>query len=470
MGLQAKQVAQQRLTLAPNVTLALEVLRMPLLELQMFLRQQAEENPLLEMDEPDDGPDDAPERTSDKESAGEDNSDAPTNGLDEEWLSHWNQEQEDPDEGSDEGRMIEQRSIRPESLLESLKLQLGCQAVSREQRALGEAVIHRLDEAGYLETPLEELASELGVPLAALESALRLIQRLDPPGVGARDLRECLMLQLEDAGQIDGLAYQIVRDHFALFAQHNLPALVKATAAAPEEVAEACEILKRLNPKPGCAMAGELPPVLVPDLVIIREEKRYDVELCDQDMPRLTVSRTYYRMLKDPRTPPDAKEFLEGKFRRASWLIKAIDERNATLLAIGRCLISLQRDFVEHGMKALKPLTQAQVASLIGRHASTVSRAIAGKTIATPSGIVRLEELFASGVPQAESSNGDVSDAAIKSEIRRLIDEEDLARPLSDEAIAKRLAARNISVARRTVAKYRTGLRILPAHLRRRRS
>ena len=207
---------------------------------------------------------------------------------------------------------------------------------------------------------------------------------------------------------------------------------------------------------------------LVPDLIILKREDHYDVELNDQELPHVTMNRTYARMMRDPRTPADAKEFLEGKFRQASWLVKAIEERHATLLSIGRCLMSLQRDFLEHGPSALKPLTQSQVASLIGRHASTVSRAIAGKSLDTPYGVFRLEQLFASGVSQGAESNH-ISDATIKSEIQRLVSEEDAVHPLSDEVLAQQLAQRNITVARRTIAKYRTSLKILPAHLRKRR-
>ncbi|MBI4003943.1 MAG: RNA polymerase sigma-54 factor, partial [Candidatus Omnitrophica bacterium] len=224
-----------------------------------------------------------------------------------------------------------------------------------------------------------------------------------------------------------------------------------------------------LNPKPGRLFSGDLPPSVIPDLIVTRRDRHYDVELNDQGMPRVGINRSYHRMLKDPETPEDAKEFLLKKFRQASWIVKSIDERNATLLSIGRCLISLQRDFVEQGPKALKPLTQSQVASLIGRHASTVSRAIAGKSLDTPYGVFRLEQLFASGVPQNPASHADISDATIKSEIQRLINEEDAQHPFSDEALAQQLAQRDITVARRTIAKYRTSLKILPAHLRKRR-
>lgn len=478
MSLQPKQTNQQRLLLAPNVTMALEILRMPTLELRAFLEHQLEENPLLELDvEAAPEPETAPETDPAPE--------APNNGLDEDWTSHWRtgaeREAQDEDDGRDE-RMTDIRLLTAESLYESLKLQLGCQPLSDEERRIGEFLIHHLNDYGYLETALDEVAGGCAVPVAEVERVLKLIQRLEPAGVGARDLRECLMLQLEQQQATEGLAYRILRDHFTLFVTSRLGAISRATRATADEVAKACAQLKQLNPKPGRAFASDLPPSMVPDLIIRHREKHYDVELNDQEIPRVSVSRAYHRMLKDPRTPEDAKEFLAEKFRRASWLIKAIDERNATLLAIARCLISLQREFLEHGPKALKPLTQSQVAGLIGRHPSTVSRAISGKTIDSPYGVFRLEQLFASSVPQhhqsegtieqktATNTNGDgaLSDAHIKAELQRLVAEEDVARPLSDAAIMQRLAERKILVARRTIAKYRTALNILPAHLRKR--
>lgn len=503
MALQAKQTAQQRLVLAPNMTLALEVLRMPAMELQAFLRQQAEENPLIEIEEAqetEEQPATAAESASETEESPKDAEDKGQDKLGEEdWTDHWRTAgaaAEDPD-NDDDTTALESRVARPESFHESLKLQLRCQsALSEEDRRLGEMVIHHLDDYGYLEGTVEDLAKELQVSLEKLESVLKSVQRLDPPGVGARDLRECLMIQLEQRQAQDTLAYRMIRDHFPDFIKHQFSAIAKATSSHISKVEEACALLKRLNPRPGAVFLGDLPPTVVPDLVIIRRERHPDVELNDQNMPQLAISRAYYRMLKSPNTPPDAKEFLVTKFRRASWLIKAIDERNATMLAIGRCLISLQREFVEHGPRALKPLTQAQVAHLIGRHPSTISRAIAGKTMDTPYGVFRLEEFFASGIAQeapeaasadtngAPATNGSangkhrrngaapahhISDAQIKSEMSRLVQEEDPAKPLSDQALATHLAGRGMTVARRTIAKYRTHLKILPAHLRKRR-
>ncbi|MBI4343465.1 MAG: RNA polymerase factor sigma-54 [Candidatus Omnitrophica bacterium] len=453
--------------MAPNISMALEVLRMAAMELQTFLYQQAEENPFLELDEPEaspeasDAPDSAP-KEAEEDSAGLD--------AQEDWTENWRNggATEEADEEENRRNRLEQRLTKTASLHESLCLQLGCQPLGQEERRLGEALLRQLDDSGYLSMPLEELAASLSAAPQRLEAVLRVIQRLDPPGVGARDLRECLMLQLEQADQTEHLAYRILRDHFPLFSQHRLALLAKATGATSAQVEEACGALKRLNPRPGSGFADDLPPSVTPDLILHRREGHFDVELNDEELPHVLINRHYHRMLRNPRTPPEAKEFLAQKFRQASWVIKAIEERNATLLAIARCLISLQPGFLEHGPRALRPLTQAQVAGLIGRNPSTVSRAIAGKTMETPYGIFRLEQLFPSGVPQGGGASAAMSDEQIKSELEQLVQQEDPGAPLSDEALVQRLKDRHICVARRTVAKYRTSLKILPAYLRKR--
>ena len=462
MSLQARQTQQQRLLLAPNITLALEILRMQTMELQAFLEHQLEENPLLELEavEPE-------AQTAETSQSNETPAQSDKNEVDDWAPGSRSDEREDPeDDGASEEWLINQRFVTRESLHGSLHMQWGCQQIGPQLQRLGEFIIQHINEHGYLEGALETLAQEANAPLASLEAALNLIQQLDPPGVGARNLRECLMLQLEHAGNTSGLAYRILRDHFLLFTERRLSALARTTNTSLEAVEKACAAIQQLNPKPGRVFAGELPPSVIPDLIIRNREHHYDVELNDQELPRISISRSYYRMLKDPRTPQDAKEFLMQKFRKASWLIKAIDERNATVLSIARCLISLQRNFLTQGPQGLKPLTQAQVAGLVGRHPSTVSRAIAGKTIDTPFGIFKLEQLFASSVPQETDNKDGISDATIKGELKRLLAEEDPRRPLSDAAIVKRLAQKKIEVARRTIAKYRASLNILPAHLR----
>ncbi len=474
MPLQARQAIQQRLMLAPTVTLALEVLRMPTMELQAFLQSQLEQNPLLELDAEDDDP------SAGEEASPSDGQEHPAS-LDEEWMDHWRtasewESREDEEEAED--LRAEHRLAGVPSLLDSLRLQLGCLRVSAEERRLGDLLIQRLDEHGYLDADLGQLAAESGTDPQQLEQVLKLLQRFDPPGIAARDLRECLLIQLElrgvrpdlldpDQSPID-LAYLIVRDHTELLLERRLGALARATRSPRERLEQACALIKGLNPRPGRGFSTEVVPAVIPDLIIRRRERHFDVELNDSEIPRLRVNRAYSRMLRDPRTPADAREFLLQRFRQAGWLIRAIDERNTTVLSVARCLLSLQRRFVEHGPQALQPLTQAQVARLIGRHPSTVSRAIAGKTIDTPYGIFPLDQLFASGVPQPSNADG-VSDAKIKAQITRLIEQEEPHHPLSDEALAARIAEEGIAVARRTIAKYRASLKILPAHLRRRR-
>lgn len=483
MDLKARQSLQQRLLMAPNLTLALHILRIPTMELQTFLQQQVEENPLLEFDgEPDQEVSEAPEAA-----VQEGESNGPS--LDEDWSDPWRAggESEAPDQEERHSFMGQDiwQAQPALSLQDTLAIQWGCLASCEGQRRLGEALLQRLDENGYLTEPLEDIAQELQVESQELEAVLKLIQRLDPPGIGARTLRECLLLQLErrlpdptlngatppqaspDEPQVR-LAHRILQDHFELFVRHRPAALARATGASEEELQRACALLRRLNPKPGRALSGGVSPSLVPDLVIRKRERHYDVELNDESLPLLRINHRYHRMLQDADTPGDVKTFLQERFRRAGWILKAIEERNATLLAIARCLISLQPEFLERGPQALGPLTQAQVAGLIGRHPSTVSRAIAQKTIDTPFGIMRLEQFFASAVPQPTNDTR-VSDERIKSEIRQLIAQERADHPLSDAALASRLKERQIAVARRTIAKYRTSLRILPAHLRRRR-
>ncbi|MCI0564095.1 MAG: RNA polymerase factor sigma-54, partial [Nitrososphaera sp.] len=385
MAIQLRQTLQQKLLLAPNITLALEVLRLPTLELRSFIEHQLEENPCLELE-------DNPAETSTSSSSASNESEnlQPIDPEQDEWSSLWRSALgwEDQEEKTSS---LENSMAIPQSLYDWLLTQLGCQVSSPKERKLGETAICHINEHGYLDCTLEELSKELGVDVQDAGATLAMIQRFDPPGVGARDLRECLMIQLEmqDLGQ--SLAYRILKDHLTLFAHHRFESIAKAVRTSQEEVDAALAVLKRLNPRPGCAIAVDLPPAIVPDLVIHHRDQHYDVELNDEHIPHLMINRTYYRMLRDPNTPADAKEFLSNKVRQANWLVKAISERNATLLSVARCLISLQREFLEHGLKALKPLTQTQVAGLIGRHASTVSRAIYGKTIDTPYGVFRLE-------------------------------------------------------------------------------
>lgn len=433
---------EQRLILTPTMKTALQVLQMPRQELAAFLEHQLEENPMLEFSE-------ESSEESQEARAAEDN-------------------QPPEDDAEDEAPpSIESHPTNPPTLQESLRLQLGCLALPEADQRVGELLIEHLDEHGYLATPIEELAQAAQAPPHEVERLLCVIHTCDPPGVGARDLQECLLIQLHHRGLDEGLAAVIVRDHFTRLCARHLTRLAAQCQRPLAEVEAAYRVIQQLEPKPGRALAAEPAAPLIPDLVMRAIDDSYEVELHDEDVPRLSLSATYRRMLQDPNASAEVTSFLHDRFRQAVWLIRAIEQRRATLLAIGRCLLSVQREFFERGPGALKPLTQAQVAQLIGRHPSTVGRAIAGKSMETPCGVIPLSRFFASRIPQG-SEHESLSDATIKAEIEALIAQEDSAAPFSDEAIARQLRNRQLSVARRTVAKYRNALNILPAHFRRR--
>jgi RNA polymerase sigma-54 factor len=329
--------------------------------------------------------------------------------------------------------------------------------------ALGEQLIDNLDEGGYLGVPLEELATDAGATLADAERVLHLIQELDPPGVGARDLRECLLIQLQVRGT-NGLALRIIQDHFERLKKREFKAIARRCSVAIEQVQAALREIGSLDPKPGRAYGGAVTQVLIPDAIVNRVEGAYEVDLCREELPRLRISRYHLKLLKDPTAPPEVRQYLTGKIEHAVWLVKAIGQRNTTLKDILRCIVCLEEEFLDQGPAYLKPLTMEQVAQLVQRHKSTVCRAVANKYLQTPWGIVPLERFFGGGLRQ--DSGTPAAEQRIKEEIRALSKAEESRTPLTDQELVDELKARGMTVARRTVAKYRTELKILPSHLR----
>jgi len=452
------QRQEQRLALTPQVRLGLHILQLPLPELRQFVDHQLEENPVLQevptlssaLSLPSAGPDDAFGRVSV----------AAIEQLEQDGEPKTFEEQEDAQE---KHSFREHLPTQPLTLSEHLLRQLHCLALSPAEAALGEQVIDNLDEHGYLEVPLEELAKAAGATLIDAERVLRLIQEFDPPGVGARDLRECLLIQLQARGK-NGLAFRIVQDHFELVKKRKLQAVARRCVTSVEEVQEAFREIQALDPKPGRAYGATPVAVLVPDATIERVEGTYEVSLRREDIPRLRISRYYRNLLKDHTAPDEVRQYLTEKINGALWLMKAIGQRNLTLKEIVRCIACLEEEFLDKGPAYLKPLTLAQVAQLVERHKSTVCRAVANKYLQTPWGIVPLEGFFGGGLRQGTDET--VAEQRIQVEIRALIEEENPLKPLSDQELVEALKARGITVARRTVAKYREELKILPSHLR----
>lgn len=441
MEVRARPALQHVSSLAPSLQFALEILQMPLLQLQNYVMQQVEENPLLEF--------------MDRSSAPAQPEPAPVGSGEPQELD------DDPSES------LHEWSFKGVSLHEHLLFQLHCLPDAYPNRRLTEPLIGWLDPDGYLRTPLEEVAQAEGVSAAALEQSLAVLHRLDPPGVGARSLSECLLIQLAHRNQSGSLAARIIREHLETFTKRRLSELVGKLHASPSEVRAACEVISHLEPKPARNFSADLALPLIPDLIVRTLEGAYEVELNEEALPRVRLNPCYRNLLRDPSAPADAKQFLRERLRQALWLLKALEQRDSRLLSIGRCLVELERDYLDNGISHLKALTQDAVAEAIGCHPSTISRGIAHKTIQTLYGIVPLERFFGGGLSDTQHPSNRISAHTIRAELTQLIGSEDPTHPLSDEVLGETLRARGYPVARRTVAKYREQLSIPPAYLRR---
>jgi RNA polymerase sigma-54 factor len=338
-----------------------------------------------------------------------------------------------------------------------LEKQLGRLALDAVQRRIATLLVGNLNEDGYLAATPEEVADEAGAETAEVIEMLHLLQTLDPPGVGARDLSECLRLQLARRGGEHGTAARVVSGHLDLLGRKKFPEIASLLRVSQEAVREAGTLIATLNPKPGRAFSGEEAQVLSPDVVIEKVGEDFVVSLVRDSVPRLRISRTYRDLLGEAAGVVEVRSYLRDKIRGGKFLIKSIQQRQQTILAIAREIAVRQRAFLEEGVAALAPMTMAQVAA-------TVSRALAGKTVATPQGIFELKFFFTSGYRAADGA--EVSSTSVKDALAVLIRGEDPHRPLSDQQLAGRLKADGLAVARRTVAKYREMLGILPSHLR----
>ncbi|MDP3722904.1 MAG: RNA polymerase factor sigma-54 [Candidatus Omnitrophota bacterium] len=455
-AVQVHQGLRQLPSLAPSLRFALEILQMPLAQLQRYVVEQVEENPLLELVEASSAPAESTSAPS-----GNEQSEEPDAGLPGSFHDASDREGVRDEELSYDG------PARAVSLHEHLLFQLHCLPDDTPGLTPAEALIEWLDPDGYLRTPLEDIAQTEGLSVAVLKQGLAVLHRLDPPGVGARSLSECLLIQLAHRNQSASLAARIIRDHFETFTKRRLNELVGTLHASPSEVRAACEAIARLDPKPAGNFSADPALPLIPDLIVRKVGEQYEVELNEEALSRVRLNPRYRNLLRDPSAPADAKQFLRERLQQALWLLKALEQRSARLLGIGRCLVELERDYLENGVSHLRALTQDEVASAVGCHASTISRGIAHKTLQTPYGIVPLEQFFGGGIADGQHPSSRLSAHSIRAELTQLIASEDSAHPLSDQALMEDLRTRGYPVARRTVAKYREQLNILSAHLRR---
>jgi RNA polymerase sigma-54 factor len=459
----------QRLILTPQLQLAIKLLQHTQLELSQAINQELMENPFLE-ERQDPYEEDAPSsemeevRTTADDDAAE---------LDYERLITFTNDEYFEERGSD-GRDLgyfgtdteelpsyEAFYAKKPDLYEDLLWQLRLSDADEALRRVAGAVIANLDEDGYLRVPAEEIAQILGIEPSMVEDAIGLVQTFDPPGVAARDLRECLLIQLGHLGLKDSLAEKIVRDHLTDIQNKRHHAIAKKYGVSPEELMAAIAVIERLEPRPGRQFSGAEVTYVVPDVFIEKIDGDYRIVLNDEGIPRLTINNYYRKLLSNKDSlSKEERDFLRDKLRRAIELTRSLDQRNRTIYKVSESILKFQRDFFDFGSKYLKPLTLKDVAMDVGMHESTISRVTSNKFLACSQGVFSFRYFFSSSVSGQE---GDVSSTIVKELIKEIIGSEDPMKPLSDQAIADKLQeVHKITIARRTVAKYREELRLPP--------
>jgi RNA polymerase sigma-54 factor len=464
----------QRLIMTPRLQQALKLLQVPTLELQQILKQEIMQNPLLEeVDEVTESEDlakeDSPEEKANEE-AEDPTEDDPIDWSD--FMQDGALDRAYVPQQEEAAEFTEKVPVTRTSLAESLLEQLHFLNLSADDLTLAEFLVGSLDDRGYLATPLEDVAESTGASLERCEAVLIVLQALEPVGVGARDLRECLLLQLEARGERDSLPWRLIHDQFDHLVNRRFPEIARQLRVSVEEVQAAADVIATLNPRPGLQVSAEDPKYVVPDLLVERVDDEYVVQLNDRHLPRLRISSAYESVLREKKKSEcnggerETRDYIQSKLNSARWLIQTIEQRRRTMIKVMNCIIREQRDFFDKGIAFLRPLTLQQVARQIEMHESTVSRVCNGKYVQTPRGVFELKFFFSSGL---ETEDGeDVSARTARDSIRTLIDEEDKKEPLSDQRIAEILHERGLRIARRTVAKYREQLSILPARFRRR--
>jgi RNA polymerase sigma-54 factor len=456
------QSLYQSQTLAPQMRKSLEILQASTLELNQLLRQALETNPTLE---------DVTEIESlDQEF--EDGEDPDSleylNETDDDWRdrsimdgksSPWTQEDEE------RRQRLYDNIVAPETLQQHLQQQLDLALIEPSVRKAAQELLGCINERGFLDEPLQKIGMNSSSTFKDLRTALSLIQSFDPAGVGASGIPEALLIQLARSSGTETIEYKIVKEHLEDLARKRYPQIAKALGISVDRVTEAASNISRLSPNPGGEFDPTGNPYILPDVTIEKnDDAKWSARLTGEHLPSLRINDFYKDMIGKSGVDAKARAFLRDQIRDGRSLIRSISLRQETILAIAHKLIEQQTDFLEKGPRFLRPLTMNNIADELQLHATTVSRAVAGKYILTPQGLMEMRAFFATGY-QTEGGS-EVSNAGVREAIQQLVSQENQAKPLSDDAITKALGKQGITIARRTVAKYREQLNILPSHLR----
>src|SRR6187455_400952 len=451
----------QKLILTPSLQQAIKLLPMSTLELSELLNQEMVENPMLE---------EVPtEELQPVEAAAEKQEEKPAQEKGDTW------DDQDYeyffgdylDDGYRPRTPTEVKELPPientlstgQSLSDHLLWQLSMQTDEPLIREIGEAIIGNLDDDGYLVATVEDVSGMGPWPTEDVERALALVQGFDPIGVAARDLQECLLLQLRHLGMTGTPADQIVTEHMRLLQNHQVPELARKLGMSIDDLKQHIELIRHLDPKPGSRLNPSQSQYVIPDVYVVKVEKQYVAVLNEEGLPQLRISPVYRRLLdKGGENSDETRAYVKDKFRSALWLIKSVEQRQKTIHKVATSIINFQKEFLDHGIEYLRPLVLRDVANDIGMHESTVSRVVTNKYMHTPQGVFEMKYFFHSGI---SSHYGDaVSSVTIKQRIRKIIEQEDPKKPLSDSKIVSMLRREGLELARRTIAKYREELKI----------
>jgi len=453
---------------------SLEILQAPLQDLHLLIARELEINPALDLlDPPHEKLEIESERSGELDDVSEQEFDEDYEvlaRLDEDSRASFQHNEVLQRPGSDaeakRQHLLESMS-RSESLQEHLANQLQLSGLTAMERQIGEMIIGSLNDDGFLTTSPEELAESIGLDVEEVLDVLDEIQGFDPVGIASRDLRECLMQQLSRSGKGGSLEMKIVEQGLNDLARHRYADLARNLGVTQEDIQEAASHISLLNPHPGRQFSAEEPVYVIPEVFLRKRKGEWKVRTNDKELPRLRINKQYRELMENPATNKEARRYIREKVKNGSFLLRSLDQRQDTLKRIAEEVVEHQQEFFDKGVKYLKPLTMSEIAEKIGMHETTVSRAVNGKYMQTPRGTYELKYFFTPGYSKGGNGGDAVSNKSIKEAIRDLVDKENPAKPLSDQAIVKALNEQDVKVARRTIAKYRDELHILPSHLRR---
>lgn len=457
----------QQMILTPKMQQAIEMLQLCTIELEHYIEQQLTDNPLLEEAPSQD--EESDEVSDDKELKGDENE----RDIDKEIESLMASSDDYFYEGRDfsvsgeDGKrgFIENTAAEPESMSKNLMSQLSLSTENATDYKIGEWIISEIDERGYFSSSIEAGTLELGVAPEEVEKVLKIIHTFIPIGIGARDLCDCLLIQIEASHNDNPLLKEIVRDHLEPLAKKQYPAIAQALKISVEDVQALGVLIASLEPMPGRCFGSRETLYITPDVIVKKVNGEYVAYVNDDGLPRLRISSLYRKLLKNRNGDPKTKEYIRDKLRSAQWLVSNIQQRKDTIQKVAQSIVDVQKDFLDRGIAYMKPLVLKEIAEQVEMHESTISRVTASKYMETPRGIFLLRYFFSSGI---ENSYGEAtSSKSVKEMIRTRVESEDRSKPLSDRRITELLSKTGIKIARRTVAKYREELGILSSKYRR---